>query len=112
METTGLLKSSGVSVIRPRHATDDELALFHERDYLEFVKRASQVGGISLDSGDTPAFMGCYEASALAVGASLTAADLVMSGKCSHAMNISGGLHHAHPGRHQHGREFAPGGPR
>jgi acetoin utilization protein AcuC len=66
---------------------------------LEFVKRGSSLGSGFLDFGDTPAFKGCYEASALAAGASLTSVDLVMSGEVAHAMNISGGLHHAHPGR-------------
>jgi acetoin utilization protein AcuC len=49
--------------------------------------------------GDTPAFKGCYEASGLVVGASIVAADAVMSGGLSHAFNPSGGLHHAHPER-------------
>lgn len=99
MNQTGLLDSPNVKVTKPRYATDDELALFHTSEYLGFVRRASDVGGVFLDSGDTPAFKGCYEASALAAGASLTAVDQVMSGEVTHAMNISGGLHHAHPGR-------------
>ena len=99
MNATGLLRSPNVKVTKPRYATDEELGLFHGADYLEFVKRASSLGGGFLDSGDTPAFKGCYEASALAAGASLTAVDQVMSGEVTHAMNISGGLHHAHPDR-------------
>jgi acetoin utilization protein AcuC len=59
----------------------------------------SELGTGYLDMGDTPAFKGCYEASALATGASLTAIDSVMSGKVAHAINIAGGLHHAHPDR-------------
>jgi len=99
MNETGLLASPNVKVTKPRYATDDELRLFHTSEYLEFVKHASHLGVEFLDSGDTPAFKGCYEASALAAGASLTAVDQVMSGDFTHAMNISGGLHHAHPGR-------------
>jgi acetoin utilization protein AcuC len=99
MNATGLLRSPNVKVTKPRYATDEELGLFHDADYLEFVKRASSLGGGFLDSGDTPAFKGCYEASALAAGASLTAVEQVMSGEVTHAMNISGGLHHAHPDR-------------
>ena len=99
MNATGLLVSPKVKVTKPRYATDSELALFHTADYLAFVKRASGFGSGFLDSGDTPAFKGCYEASALATGASLAAADQVMSGEVTHAMNISGGLHHAHPDR-------------
>jgi acetoin utilization protein AcuC len=98
MEADGLLKSPNVKVIEPRQADHEQLRLFHEEGYLEFVKRASKVGRGFLDMGDTPAFKGCYEASALAAGASLSAVDLVMSGGATHAINISGGLHHAHPG--------------
>lgn len=99
MNDSGLLGYPNVKVIKPRYATDEDLGLFHNAEYIAFVKRASGLGGGLLDSGDTPAFKGCYEASALAAGASLTAVDQVMSGEVTHAMNISGGLHHAHPGR-------------
>ena len=99
MRAIGLLSDPNVRVVEPRQATRDELLLFHEEDYLNLVKRVSQSGAGYLDMGDTPAFKGCYEASALGVGASLTAVELVMSGQVTHAMNIAGGLHHAHPGR-------------
>jgi acetoin utilization protein AcuC len=99
MRRIGLLDSSKVQVHEPRQASRDELLLFHTEEYLQFVKRASDRGSGSLDMGDTPVFKGCFEASALAVGASLTAVDLVMSGKVTYATNIAGGLHHAHPGR-------------
>ena len=99
MNAVGLLNSPNVKVVKPRYATDEELLLFHNADYLEFVKEESSRGSGFLDAGDTPAFKGCYEASALATGASLAAVDLVMSGDVAHAMNISGGLHHAHPAR-------------
>jgi len=99
MRAIGLLSSSKVQVQEPRQASREELLLFHDDEYLQFVERASQSGSGFLDMGDTPAFKGCFESSALAVGASLAAVDLVMSGKVMHAINIAGGLHHAHPGR-------------
>lgn len=99
MRAIGLLSSSAVQVDEPRQASHDELSLFHNEEYLRFVKRASELGSGFLDMGDTPAFKGCFEASALASGASLTAVDLVMSREVAYAINISGGLHHAHPGR-------------
>ena len=97
MKSMGLLSSPAIEVHEPRQATRDELLLFHEGSYLELVERMSRSGSGFLDMGDTPVFRGCYEASALAVGASLTAVDLVMSRDTTHAMNIAGGLHHAHP---------------
>jgi len=99
MKATNLLSSPNVRVSEPREANREELLLFHDEEYLDLVKRVSKSGAGFLDMGDTPAFKGCYEASALAAGASLSAVDLVMSGKVTHAMNIAGGLHHAHPGR-------------
>ena len=99
MQATGLLKSSNVKVVEPRVASHEELRLFHDQDYLDLVKGADKIGTGFLDNGDTPAFKGCYQASALATGASLRAVELVMSGEVAYAMNISGGLHHAHPNR-------------
>ena len=99
MQATGLLKSPKVRVVEPRLASHEELRLFHDQDYLDLVKGADKTGTGFLDNGDTPAFKGCYQASALATGASLRAVELVMSGEVTYAMNISGGLHHAHPGR-------------
>jgi acetoin utilization protein AcuC len=99
MRETNLLSSPEVEVIEPRQATREELLLFHDQDYVDLVEDVSKSGEGFLDLGDTPAFEGCYEASALAAGASLSAVDAVMSGKAKHAMNIAGGLHHAHPSR-------------
>ncbi len=99
MKATGLLALPNVKVTEPREATCEELLLFHEQDYVKHVREMSQSGEGLLDMGDTPAFKGCYEASALATGASLAACDLAMSGEITHAMNMSGGLHHAHPDR-------------
>lgn len=99
MRAVNLLSSPTVKVSEPREASPDELTLFHDEEYVSLIRDASKSGEGFLDLGDTPAFKGCYEASALAAGASLKAVDLVMSGQVTHAMNISGGLHHAHPGR-------------
>jgi len=103
--TFGLIKAQGtlglnnVSVVRPKAADSSDLLLFHKERYIEAVKRFSEVGHGLLDSGDTPAYKGCYESSLLLVGASLAAVDLVMRKEVEHAFNPVGGLHHAHPDR-------------
>ena len=97
MSSVKLLASPNVVICEPREASSDELMLFHDEDYVNLIHEVSKTGEGFLDLGDTPVFKGCYEASALAVGASLKAVDMVMSGQVTHAMNISGGLHHAHP---------------
>jgi acetoin utilization protein AcuC len=92
--------------VKPRMAEEDELSIFHNPDYVSAIRDISD--GIdrrdALDYnvshyGDNPPYNGMYEASALVVGASLTAADLVTGGNSEVAFNISGGLHHAMPAR-------------
>jgi acetoin utilization protein AcuC len=82
-------------------ATDDDLALVHDRGYVEAVKRVSATGEPDLSAGlgtpDNPAFAGVHEASALIAGASLAAARAVWTGEAEHAVNVAGGLHHAMP---------------
>ncbi|GII53647.1 acetoin utilization protein AcuC [Planotetraspora thailandica] len=90
-----------VEVVGCVPATDDELALVHERDYIEGVKGVSLNGRPDLRWGlgtpDNPAFAGVHEASALVAGASLEAARAVWTGQAEHAVNVAGGLHHAMP---------------
>ena len=95
----GLFDSQNIVIVPPRVATEEEVRLFHSEEYVSLVKKMSKVGHGLLDLGDTPAFKGVYEASAMTVGASLDAVDAVMGGQADHGMNISGGLHHAHENR-------------
>ena len=44
---------------------------------------------------DCPSFEGLYDFCELAVGGSLDAADLIITGEAQHAINWSGGYHHA-----------------
>lgn len=102
LRETGVLESPSVCVCPPRQATEDELLTVHSKEYVEEVKSFSKVGVGYLDLGDTPAFKGMHEATAVAVGGSIMAADLVMKGEATHAFNPAGGLHHA-------GRDHAAG---
>ena len=95
----GLFEDQRVKIISPRIATEEEVRLFHSEEYVNLVKRMSKSGHGLLDLGDTPAFKGVYEASAMTVGATLDAVDAVMNGQTDHGVNISGGLHHAHEDR-------------
>jgi acetoin utilization protein AcuC len=103
--TKDLLEQSNAltseDILLPRIASDKEIALFHDVDYMEAVKRAS-IGQLSEDENyefglgteDTPIFKGMHEASSLLVGGSLTAVDEVLQSRANHALNIGGGLHH------------------
>jgi acetoin utilization protein AcuC len=90
----------------PRMATEEELLLIHDKDYVNAVKLAS-IGELKtsiatnygIGTDDTPMFPNMHEAASLLVGGTLTAVDLVMQGKYLHACNLSGGLHHGFKGR-------------
>jgi acetoin utilization protein AcuC len=99
IRSKGILQEEFIEVIKPRLASREEILLFHDEDYVRLVEQYSKKGSGLLDAGDTPAFKGCYEATSLVVGASIVAADAVMSGRLTHVFNPSGGLHHAHPER-------------
>jgi len=91
----------GVEVRAPRTADDGTLELVHDPLYVASVKRAPDdlLGRLSLRWGlgtsDNPIFPRMHEVSSLVTGASVDAARAVWEGTHEHAVNISGGLHHA-----------------
>ncbi len=97
----GVLSRPGVTVQAPTSASDDVLELVHDPLYVASVKRAPDdlMGRLSLRWGlgtsDNPVFPGMHEASALVTGATVDAARAVWTGRSEHAVNVSGGLHHA-----------------
>jgi acetoin utilization protein AcuC len=108
--TLDLLKKLGAiderSIIPPKQASEEELALIHDRSYIQAVKEAGQ-GTLSPDKAenyglgteDTPIFPNMHEASSFLVGGTLTAVDFVMTGKAKHALHLGGGLHHGFRGK-------------
>ncbi|EHJ08975.1 acetoin utilization protein AcuC [Staphylococcus simiae] len=108
--TTELLLDTGLllpeQIIKPRLATDDELLLVHQFDYIQAIKHASH-GIISeeeaekygLNQEDNRQFRHMHQHSARIVGGALTLADKIMSGELINGCHLGGGLHHAQPGR-------------
>jgi acetoin utilization protein AcuC len=85
-----------VEVVPPAApATEDELARFHQREYIARVKTQSAAGTGFLDYGDTPAFPGVYEAAATVVGCMVEAAEAILAGQVERAFVPIAGLHHA-----------------
>jgi acetoin utilization protein AcuC len=84
-----------LQLLEPRTATRAELELFHNPLYVNLVIERSATGQGYLDAGDTPAFRGVFEAASNVVGATLTAAEAIMSGTCRRAFVPIAGLHHA-----------------
>jgi len=98
----GLLEGDDVEVVAPRDATEAELALVHDADYIDAVRHASAqpdaaaAGRYGLGTEDVPVVAGMHEASRRIVGSTLTAAEAVMRGEAVRAFSMAGGLHHAH----------------
>ena len=104
LEAYGAFGDSNAQLVPPREATEEEVLSYHTLDYLRAVQSFSR-GDSSPDpslynfaAGDNPAYPGIYEAAVWSTGASLQAADMLMSGAVDAAFSISGGLHHAMPG--------------
>lgn len=104
LRTTGLLGQEDIVPFAP--ATTDEVALVHDRRYIDAVRRFSNCGSLSaaqrqealsfgLGTADNPIFPGMHDAAALVAGGALQAAELVLSGAVNHAVHLGGGLHHA-----------------
>ena len=84
-----------IKYAEPRHASVDDLLLFHTADYIEKVSRMSAEGKGYLDEGDTPAMPGIFEAASDVVGTTLAAVDAVIEGDTTRAFVPIAGLHHA-----------------
>jgi acetoin utilization protein AcuC len=101
----GLLSLPHTRCIQAEMADEDDLAVFHDKEYIEVLKAANSgisiagAGYFGLGPGDNPVFRGLFDWSRLVAGASLRAADIVDSGEADIAFSISGGLHHAMPSR-------------
>lgn len=93
LKTAGL--DTQVQKAEPRLASREELEFFHQPAYIDLVEERSQTGQGFLDSGDTPAFRGVFEAASYVVGATLVAVEAVMAGTARRAFIPIAGLHHA-----------------
>ncbi len=88
-----VLEERGVEVVEPRPVEPGLLEAVHDREYIEYVKRASERGQGWLDYGDTPAYPGVFEDALLAVSGSVTCASGIRGGEA--CFNPQGGFHHA-----------------
>ncbi len=105
LDSMGLLTGDDRAELAPATATREALETFHTPRYLDTLQRAEQghTGvdslGMGLGTSDCPVFEGIYGYSALACGATLTGAKLILSNEARIAFNPSGGYHHAFPER-------------
>lgn len=105
-QTFDLLSAYGafeteIAVVEPTPASAEEVAKTHSPRFLEAIERLSEgmrfgnASRFGFGSGDNPIFPGMYEAAMLYTGGTLNAVEAVLQG-AEVAINISGGLHHAH----------------
>ena len=105
MEAYGVTSVSTARVLAPEPADEATIAEFHHPAYLDVLKAADRgheppgAAMWGLGYGDNPIFPGVWQASQLAAGGSILAADLVGSGQVDRAFHFAGGLHHALAGR-------------
>lgn len=103
MDAYGLFDGQ-VHLVEPPAASDAEIELVHDPGYVRLVRALGDAGRgterqAGLGAGDNPVFPRMHEVTAVVAGGSIAAAGLVMEGTLDYAFNISGGLHHALPGR-------------
>jgi acetoin utilization deacetylase AcuC-like enzyme len=85
LEKTGLKEQ--LTLIEPRPATVDEIALVHRKDYIKEIEDMAQKGGGWLDP-DTVMSAGSYQAALYAAGGLIRAVDSVMGGELSGAFAL------------------------
>lgn len=99
----GLLGGLGRAEVAPRKATRAALEKFHTPRYLDELQRAAAGNltpagfAMGLGGSDTPVFKDMFDYGAWACGASLNAAELLLTGEADIAFNLLGGFHHAFP---------------
>lgn len=100
-QSMDMLNVQSISEVSPEPADRLVLKKFHTARYLHALRRASaghrdtEALQMGIGTSDCPIFAGLFEYAALATGASITAARLILSGDADVAFNPSGGYHHA-----------------
>lgn len=89
-----------VEIVDVEMADDELLATVHDRDYIAAVKEISADPSLAdgrwgIGTEDVPSFAGIHESSARIVAGSVEAARRVWTGQAEHAVNFTGGMHHA-----------------
>ncbi len=85
MEETGLTQR--LTLIQPRAATVEEIALVHQKQYIDHIREVAEKGGGWLDA-DTVMSRHSYEAACYAAGGTIRATEAVMDGEVSSAFAL------------------------
>ncbi|MCW8830209.1 MAG: acetoin utilization protein AcuC [Gammaproteobacteria bacterium] len=94
MDRLGL--SSQVEWLEPVQCDIQSLQSFHKNEFVEMVRQRSDEGTGFLDSGDTPARKGIFEAASTVVGSVLEMIDKIMDKQFRRGFVPIAGLHHGY----------------
>lgn len=98
----GLFDAADIELADAGIASDELLATVHDPAYIAAVHLASTDGVIDLEHGlgttDDPIFPDMHAATARVVQGTVDSVLAVWEGRAVHAVNVTGGLHHAMPG--------------
>ncbi|WGW10973.1 acetoin utilization protein AcuC [Saxibacter everestensis] len=102
-EDFGLFDLRNVTVHSASVATDELLETVHSSEYISAIRAAESTSSVDdavrirygVGTDDVPRFDHIHEASARIVQGSVQAAQAIVSGEAVHAVNFSGGMHHA-----------------
>ena len=101
LNSMGLLTGKNKFEAVPESADRLTLKKFHSAHYIHALKNAAkgklgiEAFNMGIGTPDCPVFKDMYDCSALAAGATLKGASLILSGEADIAFNPSGGFHHA-----------------
>jgi histone deacetylase HOS2 len=95
-----------MDLFEPKPASKDDLAIFHDRNYLNYLSMITPQNaqpddpqyityGFGGESNDCPVFDGLWNYVSLYTGATMSAAYNLINNQSDIAINWSGGLHHA-----------------
>ncbi len=85
LEQTGLMPQ--LTLIKPRAASTEEIALVHQRQYISRIQEVAQKGGGWLDA-DTVTSSDSYQAAIYAAGGVITATEAVINGEVESAFAL------------------------
>jgi acetoin utilization protein AcuC len=100
LDSMGLLNGPDREQVEPKATDRKGLGRYHTPGFLDALEKVSQGHyepeflDMGLGTGDCPVFKGVFDHAVWATGATLTAAEHIISGKAQIAFNPSGGLHH------------------
>jgi len=100
---SGILNSESCVLVEPKRQSLEDVLLVHDEEYVRFIERRCRMGGSPVDMGDTFVSPRSFDVAVRAVGASITAVDMVLEGSCRNAFVL------CRPPGHHAGVDYACG---